>query len=225
MTLRRHYDDRAAQAAHDFDAVLSPPALEELLAAYPATRLLDVRTPGEFETMHIRGAYNVPLDSLAEHAAEIRGVDDPVVLICQSGARARRAEEALRQSSMRNLHVLDGGVNGWVAADRPVLRGVKRVSLERQVRMLAGGLAAAGGILALAVQPWFALLPAFIGSGLLFAGVTDTCALGMVLGRLPYNRPASCDVDAMVRALKTGTTPTGMSRAARASAPAQSCVS
>ena len=190
-------------------------------------RLLDVRTPGEFEAAHIRGAYNVPLDTLGEHGAEIRAhVETPVVLVCQSGARARRAEEALRSAGMPNLHVLDGGVNGWIAAGQPVQRGAERISLERQVRIVAGGLAAAGGVLALLVTPLFALLRAFVGSGLVFAGVTDTCGMAMLLSRLPYNRPASCDVGAMVAALKAGAAPAGSGRMRASEGPAAtSCAS
>lgn len=199
--------------------VVSPGELEALLRARPDVRVLDVRTPGEYEAVHIAGAYNVPLDTLGEHAADIRAhVDEPVVLVCQSGARARRAEEALKAAGMPQLHVLDGGVAGWVAAGRPVRRGAARISLERQVRIAAGALAATGGFLALLVSPLFAVLPAFVGSGLVFAGVTDTCAMGMLLAKLPYNRPASCDVDAMVRALKTGAAPAGIGRAGAASA-------
>jgi rhodanese-related sulfurtransferase len=225
MSLTRHYDDAANRGGRDFDAVLTPDSLEELLAANPRTRLLDVRTPGEYETVHIVGSYNVPLDNLGEHSQEIRSnVTDPVVLICQSGARARRAEEALLQCSMTNLHVLDGGVTGWAAANKPVARAARRMSLERQVRIVAGAMAATGGLLALAVNPLFALVPAFVGSGLVFAGVTDTCGMAMVLSRLPYNRAASCDVDAMVMALKTGAAPTGMRRMS-ASSPVTSCAS
>jgi rhodanese-related sulfurtransferase len=184
-------------------AVLDAAKLEGLLRDRTDIRLLDVRTAGEFEAVHIRGAYNVPLDTLGEHAEQIRRVDEPVVLVCQSGARARRAEEALQRAGMPNLHVLDGGVNGWVSAGRPVQRGSTRISLERQVRILAGGLVAAGALSALVLSPLFALVPAAVGSGLVFAGVTDSCAMGMALSRLPYNR-ARCDVDAMVRALRAG---------------------
>ncbi len=193
--------------------VLAPADVARLIAERPETRLLDVRTPGEFETEHIDGAYNVPLDTLAEHGAEIRaGVAAPVVLVCRSGQRSRRAEEALKAAGMTNLHVLDGGMSAWVAAHRPVRRGAQRMSLERQVRIVAGALAATGGLLAFTVNPLFAAIPAFVGSGLVFAGVTDTCAMGMVIARLPYNRPASCDVPAMVRALTTGGAPSGTSR-------------
>jgi rhodanese-related sulfurtransferase len=206
-------------------AVIRPDQIDELLREHPELRLLDVRTPGEYESVHIRGAYNVPLDTLGEHGPDIRAhVDEPVVLICQSGQRARKAEEALRGAGMPNLHVLDGGVNGWMAAGKPVQRGRKRLSLERQVRIAAGALAATGGVLAVAVNPLFGLLSAFIGSGLVFAGVTDTCGMAMLLSRLPYNRPATCDVEAMVRALKTGTEPTGVGRAPlRQAPPSRSC--
>ena len=197
-------------------ALLAPADLTRLLRERPETRLLDVRTPGEFDAEHIAGAYNVPLDTLGEHGPEIRaGVAEPVVLVCRSGQRARKAEESLKAAGMSNLHVLDGGMTAWIGAGQPVRRGEPRMSLERQVRIAAGALAATGGFLALFVNPLFAALPAFVGSGLVFAGVTDTCAMGMLIAKLPYNRPASCDVPAMVRALTAGTAPaTGRTRTA-----------
>jgi rhodanese-related sulfurtransferase len=190
---------------------LTPADLPRLRTERPETRLLDVRTPGEFEAEHIEGAYNVPLDTLAEHKAEIRaGTTGPVVLVCRSGQRARKAEEALQAAGMDNLYVLDGGMSAWTATGQPVRRGAPRMSLERQVRIAAGGLAATGSLLALFASPLFAAIPALVGSGLVFAGVTDNCAMGMLLAKLPYNRPASCDVSAMVRALTTGAPPAGM---------------
>lgn len=205
--------------------ILEPEALAELVRSRPGVRLLDVRTPGEYESAHIRGAYNVPLDRLGEHGPELRAhLSEPVVLICQSGQRAQRAEAALQQSGMPNLHVLNGGMNGWLGAGQMVERGRERLSLERQVRIAAGSLAALGGLLALLVSPLFAILPAFVGGGLVFAGITDTCGMAMLLSRLPYNRPASCDVSAMVLALKNGTAPVGIGRASLREAPvATSC--
>lgn len=175
-------------------------ALSTLLKDLPATRLLDVRTASEFENGHIAGAYNVPLDQLNEHAQEVRAARGSVVLICQSGQRAQRAEAVLRGAGMANIHVLDGGMKEWQARGLPVRRVRARVSLERQVRMVAGAIAATGGFGALFVSSWFAVLPAFVGSGLVFAGATDTCAMGMLLARLPYNRSAAaCDTEAIVR--------------------------
>lgn len=206
--------------------VIRPTELEDLLVERPEIRLLDVRTPAEYESAHIRGAYNVPLDLLGEHGAEIRAnVAEPVVLVCQSGQRARKAEEALTAAGMPNLHVLDGGVNAWVATGHAVVRGPERLSLERQVRIVAGALAAIGGLLAVVASPLFALVPALVGSGLVFAGVTNTCGMAMVLSRLPYNRPATCDVAAMVRALTSGAQPatTAGPRQVRASPACPAC--
>ena len=145
------------------------------------------------------------------------------MLVCQSGQRARKAEEALRAAGMPNLHVLDGGVNGWLASGLPVVRGANRLTMERQVRIAAGALAATGGVLAIAVNPLFALLPAFVGSGLVFAGVTNTCGMAMLLARLPYNRAASCDVAATVRALADGAPPVTAGQVAGAAPAGPEC--
>lgn len=186
-------------------AVVQPAEVVAMLRSEPRLRLLDVRTTGEYESVHIRGAYNVPLDTLSEHSREIRAsVQEPIVLVCQSGQRARRAEEALKAAGLENLHVLEGGIAAWIAAGLPVVRGARRLSLERQVRIAAGALAATGGVLAALVHPAFGWLAAFVGGGLVFAGVTDTCGMAMLLTRLPYNRTATCDVGAAVRALSEG---------------------
>ena len=114
-----------------FPPILAPTALASLAREHPETRLLDVRTPAEFEAEHIAGAYNVPIDQLSEHEAEIRAaVAEPVVLVCRSGQRARKAELALRAAGMSNLHVLDGGMLAWTAAGLPVRSGSPRMSLE-----------------------------------------------------------------------------------------------
>jgi rhodanese-related sulfurtransferase len=199
-----------------FPPVVATDDLGRLLESNPDIRILDVRTPGEYETVHIPGAYNVPLDVLGEHGREIRSnVAAPVVLVCQSGQRARKAEQALRGAGMPNLHVLDGGMMAWTSAGLPVVRGTPRVSLERQVRIAAGSVVALGGALALAANPAFAVVPLLIGSGLLFSGLTNTCGMAMVLGRLPYNRAATCDVSAMVRALAAGAAPVSVGRPSR----------
>lgn len=185
-------------------SVILPDELAALLSERPGIRLLDVRTPGEYQAAHIRGAFNVPLDRLDEYGREIsKSGSDPIVLVCQSGQRARKADGALRGAGMANLMILDGGVNAWEAAGKPIIKGARRMSLERQVRIAAGALAATGGFFALFVNPLFAAVPAFVGSGLVFAGITDTCMMGMLIAKLPYNRTASCDVQSMVRQLSS----------------------
>jgi rhodanese-related sulfurtransferase len=188
---------------HPVQPFLVPPAeLQIWIGADPAIRLLDVRSASEFENAHIRGSYNVPIDLLSEHAGEIAAASDAqVVLVCQSGARARKGEAILRAAGMTNVHVLDGGMNAWLAAGQPAERHRARMSLERQVRIAAGTLVAVGSLLALTATPLAAILPLAVGSGLVIAGITDTCLMGMLLARLPYNRSATCDVPGMARAL------------------------
>ena len=164
-------------------------------------RVLDVRTASEYENAHIAGAYNVPLDLLAEHAADLRDASGgAVVLVCQSGQRAQKAEALLRGAGMPNARVLDGGMQAWLREGLPTTRIRPRVSLERQVRIVAGTIVALGSIAALTLAPAWALLPMAIGTGLVVAGLSDTCAMGMLLARLPYNRSAaSCDTESIVR--------------------------
>lgn len=180
-------------------------ALSTLLGGDSSARILDVRTPAEFENAHISGAYNVPLDQLNEHAQEVRSATGPVVLVCQSGRRAQQAEQLLRAAGMANVHVLDGGMQAWRSAGLAVRRIRARVSLERQVRIAAGAIVALASIAALTLEPMLVVIPALVGSGLVFAGLTDTCAMGMLLAKLPYNRAAvSCDTESIVRQFISG---------------------
>jgi len=193
---------------HLFAPVLSPANVDQLIRENPRIRILDVRTPGEYSSVHIPGSYNVPLDTLGEHAREIRtNLTDPVILVCQSGQRAQKADRTLAAAGMTNLHILDGGMNAWVNTGFVVVRGKSKVSLERQVRIVAGALAATGGFLAAFVDPAFGFISAFIGSGLVFAGVTNTCGMAMLLARLPYNRSATCDVRDVVQTLARSAPP------------------
>ncbi|WP_341721450.1 rhodanese-like domain-containing protein [Micromonospora sp. FIMYZ51] len=181
---------------------MDPATLRDLLADGRTPRLLDVRTPGEFATAHIPGAYNVPLDLLREHRDELRRhLDEEVVLICRSGGRATQAERSLAAAGLPNLRVLDGGMLAWQAANAPVNRGRPRWDLERQVRLVAGSIVLAS-ILASVFVPGLKWVAAFIGAGLTFAALTNTCAMGMLLSRLPYNRGTSCDLDSVVGQLR-----------------------
>lgn len=153
--------------------------------------LVDVRTPVEFRALHAEGAVNIPLDTIDDDSlSTIRKEhgDVPVYLVCRTGGRAGMACARLTKAGGRNVHVVEGGTEAWEQAGLPVVRGKKAVSLERQVRIVAGSLVAIGSLLAAFVHPWFWIVPAFVGSGLVFAGVTDTCAMGMMLARMPWNK-------------------------------------
>jgi rhodanese-related sulfurtransferase len=175
--------------------------LSERLTSAAPPRVLDVRTPGEFETAHIEGAYNVPLDLLREHRDEIiRHLDEDVVLVCRSGQRAAQAEETLRTAGLDNVHILDGGITAWEAKGFAVNRGAQRWDLERQVRLVAGSIVLTS-ILGSIAAPKLKWLAAGVGGGLAFAALSNTCAMGMLLSKLPYNRGATCDAQTVVAQL------------------------
>ncbi|MCI4675197.1 rhodanese-like domain-containing protein [Candidatus Mycolicibacterium alkanivorans] len=182
-------------------ATIDSQDLSDRLGSASPPRILDVRTPGEFETVHIAGAYNVPLDLLREHRDEIIGhLDEDVVLVCRSGQRASQAEETLRAAGLDNVHILDGGITAWEAKGFAVRRGAQRWDLERQVRLVAGSIVLTSvlGSLAAPKLKWVA---AAIGGGLTFASLTNTCAMGMALSKLPYNRGVTCDAQTVVAQL------------------------
>ena len=175
--------------------------LRILLQSASPPRVLDVRTPGEFDAVHMPGAYNVPLDLLREHRDEISShLDQDIVLVCRSGQRAAQAEDTLRRAGLTNVHVLDGGLAAWEATGFAVNRGAQRWDLERQVRLVAG-LIVALSVLASVLVPGAKWVAFAIGGGLAFAALTNTCAMGMLLARLPYNRGATCDLRTVVAQL------------------------
>ncbi|WP_128374860.1 rhodanese-like domain-containing protein [Streptomyces cavernae] len=181
---------------------LDPAALRDLIRDGKGPRLLDVRTPGEFRTAHIPGSYNVPLDTLREHRAELlHHLDEDVVLICRSGARAAQAEQALAEAGLPNLRVLDGGVTAWETGGGSLTRGPERWDLERQVRLVAGTLVLVSGVAGLFL-PGLHLIGTAVGAGLAVAALTNTCAMGMLLAKLPYNRGPRADRDTVVAALR-----------------------
>lgn len=154
--------------------------------------VLDVRSAAEFEGMHIKGSYNVPLPLLDEHADEVTArLDRHVVLVCQSGVRASQARTRLSTAGLEGAAVLTGGVPAFEAAGGEVVRGTRRWSLERQVRMAAGSLVLAGLAGGRLVSPKVGLLAGAIGAGLSFSAATNTCAMGSVLARMPWNKEAS----------------------------------
>lgn len=159
-------------------------------AATTGRRFIDVRTPAEFETGHIPGSVNVPLDLLRAEAARLADqLPRDSVLVCRSGARAGQAAVALVGAGVTGAEVLDGGILAWEQSGGPVERGHQRWELERQVRLVAGSLVL-GGVLASTVVPKAKWLSGAVGGGLIFAAVSNTCAMGAALSRLPYNRPS-----------------------------------
>lgn len=155
--------------------------------------LVDVRSSTEFASGHIPGAVNIPMDQIEARLDDL-GVDVPLVLICQAGKRARMTAGLLEPCG-RQITVLEGGTKAWIDAGFPVVASVKtRWSLERQVRLGAGLLVLTGTILALIVNSYWVFLCGFAGLGLSFAGLSDICAMGTLLEKMPWNRQSRCAI-------------------------------
>jgi rhodanese-related sulfurtransferase len=173
---------------------ISPDDVARLRSEGRPVDLIDVRTPMEYADVHAEGARLVPLDRLdpaAVMASRTGRADEPLFVICRSGPRAAKACEAFRAAGFRNVLNVVGGTDAWERRGPAVVRGRRRViSLERQVRIAAGLLVVTGVLLGWLLHPVFYAISAFVGAGLVFAGVTDTCGMGMLLARMPWNRPA-----------------------------------
>lgn len=171
-------------------------------------RVIDVRTPAEFETVHIPGAHNVPLGALEEHRDDLAPhLGDGVVLVCRSGTRATQAAQILAASGAEGLPVLEGGILAWEQAGGRVRRGRQRWALERQVRLVAGSLVLTSVALSFVARRAQVVAGA-VGAGLTFAAVTDSCLMGNLLMRLPYNQQPGAqtghDVPAVIDRLSAG---------------------
>ncbi|HRK33220.1 MAG TPA: rhodanese-like domain-containing protein [Candidatus Hydrogenedentes bacterium] len=170
---------------------ISPTALKTLHDSNPNITVIDVRTPPEYREVHVPFARLVPLESFDAKAlladAATAG-ESTIYVFCQTGWRAKKAAEKIVALSQRNSAIVDGGVRAWEAACLPVVRGRKTVSLERQVRIAAGVLVTTGIVFGYLVHEIFFGLSAFVGAGLTFAGVTDTCGMGLLLARMPWNQ-------------------------------------
>jgi len=151
---------------------------------------IDVRTPQEFEGVHISGARNIPLPDLHTYVDELKTLSQerPIILVCRTQNRVKIAYEYLTNNGLTNCEILDGGITAWVDQGKPVIKGQQRISLEGQVRAIAGGLILIGVGLGFTIHSGFFFLPAIVGVGLLHAGLTDTCLMGMLLSKLPMNR-------------------------------------
>jgi rhodanese-related sulfurtransferase len=157
----------------------------------PEMELIDVRTPVEYREVHAKGARNIPLDQLDPAVvmhARCGAADSPLYVLCRSGGRGAQACEKFLQAGYSNVVNVAGGTQAWEASGLPVVRDRKVISLERQVRIAAGLLVVLGALLSWLVHPAFVLLSAFVGAGLVFAGVTNTCGMGLLLARMPWNK-------------------------------------
>lgn len=173
-------------------STITPTELSKLLAAEPELPVIDVRTVPEFDEVHVAQARLIPLDTLRPEALIRTGDlprDKPFYILCRSGKRAQTAADAFAREGFDNAVVVEGGTLGWIEAGLPVERApLKVIPLERQIRIAAGGLVLLGVLLGWLVTPYLYILSGLVGAGLVFAGVTDRCGLGLLLAKAPWNR-------------------------------------
>jgi len=149
--------------------------------------LIDVRTPAEYGSLHAESALNHPMESLDLNTFPF-SKDQKIHIICQSGGRSMKVCQKLKSAGFEKVVNVEGGTSAWNGAGLPVITGKKALSLERQVRIAAGSLVVIGAVVGHFVHPGGFALSAFVGAGLVFAGVTDTCGMGMLIARMPWNR-------------------------------------
>jgi rhodanese-related sulfurtransferase len=163
------------------------------LASDPTLELIDVRTPSEFQSVHVFGAKSFPLETLDPKtflSGRSSDSGDPLYLICGSGVRSRKACEAFYKAGYEEVVNVEGGTQACLKQGLRVVRGKATISLERQVRIAAGSIVLLATIAGVLLHPLFLGLAGFVGAGLIFAGITDTCGMGMVLTKMPWNQSA-----------------------------------
>jgi rhodanese-related sulfurtransferase len=168
--------------------MISPKDVQALLAGDGRYKLLDVRSALEYNEAHIKNALNVPMDMVSAKLDELGKAGDAYAVLCRTGSRSAMAADMLIQSGIKDVKVLDGGMVRWQKEGLSVEKGVGGMSIERQVRIIAGSLILFGLAMAVYVHAAFIAITIFVGCGLIYAGVTDNCLTGMLLMKLPYNR-------------------------------------
>jgi rhodanese-related sulfurtransferase len=153
-----------------------------------AISLVDVRESAEYAGERIAGASLYSLSQFDPHKLSVTG-ETTLVLYCQSGKRSSKAAQKCLEAGLSPVVHLEGGISSWKSAGYPVVKSKNApISLFRQVQIVAGSLVLLGTVLGVFVSPNFLFLSGFVGAGLVFAGVSNTCAMGMLLAKLPYNQ-------------------------------------
>jgi len=168
--------------------VISPKCAETIMSENKNARLLDVRTPLEYSAVHIKDSVNIPLDTLPVKLEELDRENSLYIVLCRTGDRSPMAAQMLRQAGIIGVKIMEGGITAWQKSKLPVEKGAGGISIERQVRLIAGFIILISLILAIFVNWLFTIAAIFMACGLIFAGITDSCLMGTLLMKLPYNK-------------------------------------
>ncbi|MCU0652097.1 MAG: MBL fold metallo-hydrolase [Candidatus Omnitrophica bacterium] len=168
--------------------MITPRDASALAGKNPQVKFLDVRSALEFGQVHIKDAINVPIDMLFAKINDLSQSKQGYIVLCRTGNRSPMAADMLMQSGIHGVKVMQGGMTRWQKESLLVIKGEGGVSLERQVRLIAGSLVLSGIILAWLLHWAFIFIPVIVSCGLIFSGLSDTCFMGMLLMKLPYNK-------------------------------------
>jgi rhodanese-related sulfurtransferase len=171
-----------------FLEMISPRDALKLAEKDSQIKLLDVRSALEFSQVHIKDSINVPIDMLSVKISDLSQTKQNYIVLCRTGNRSPMAADMLTQSGIHGVKVMQGGITYWQKERFPVVKGVGGMALERQVRVIAGSLVLSGIIMSWFIHRTFIFIPVFISCGLIYAGLTDNCLMGMLLMKLPYNK-------------------------------------
>ena len=153
--------------------------------------VIDLRTAAECQSESLHQTLNIPVQELTietfDKATDELNPDEPIYLLCQSGKRAEIAVKKLKDSN-KSLVIIEGGLNTLKAEGAEIVVGTtKAISLERQVRIAAGLIVMLGVIMSVFINEWYLLIPVFVGTGLVYAGISDNCGMALILARMPWN--------------------------------------
>lgn len=150
--------------------------------------LIDVREADEHARERVEGARLAPLSQFDPQA--FAGERSKIAVFhCNSGNRTKLAADQLLSAGFAQTFELEGGLVAWKRAGLPVVVDARApLPIMRQVQIATGSMVVLGVILAVLVSPWFMVLSALVGAGLVMAGVTGFCGLAHLLARMPWNR-------------------------------------
>jgi len=168
--------------------MIPPGEAQAIVGKDPQVKLLDVRSVLEFEEAHIKDSINIPVDMLAAKLKELSLANQGYIVLCRTGNRSSMAADMLMQGGIHSVKVMEGGITRWQKEKFPVIAGKRVISLERQVRAIAGSLVLIGILMSGFLHPGFIAISIFVACGLIYAGLTDSCLMGMLLMKLPYNK-------------------------------------
>lgn len=150
--------------------------------------ILDVRSKGEFKTEHLDHSLNIPLDQIEQSIKKIKNYEK-VYVVCMSGNRSKRCMEFLANHPEINSYSVEGGLNKWKSNNYPTIQGEsKNLPIIQQVHITVSILLLIFSMLSFQVSVNYLWAIVFIAIGLLYAGMSGNCMMGILISKMPWNK-------------------------------------